>query len=359
MKSGYAKLARRARATLVSALSKGQTRFVRKSLAEGWDRAELIDGDNPLSYCNSTPVAKLLLAGGADVNGGQHNRTPLLLASGSGRVDMVVLLLESGADVNRAYAQRGDPQIPLGTTPLMKAAGRGHLLIVTRLLRAGADLDALDEHGHNALFHALYWDRTKVAKDLLRRGSRLTADALGGSVHHGNLALVEALISSGARLDHVLRKFEPGGHFMEGETLLGCAVRKLCWARATRCFDYPVRIVKLLLEAGSDVNQPTADGPHRRDPISIAANWGQRDVVELLAKAGARKNLRQAFEGGWTLHGASFAGRTQVVKLLLEAGMDAGQKDGRGKTPAEYAAERGHHGIVRLLRRAGGVSESS
>src|SRR5438876_6072444 len=183
-------LTRAERTRLVAALEKQHVATVQKFLKVGWNPAELLNGENPLSYCDSAGFAKLLIAAGADVNAGENNWTPLLVNCDTGKKDIVALLIRSGADVNRAYSKRGDPQIPLGTTPLMKAAGHGHLEIIKRLLGAGADVNALDEHRHNALFRALYWDRAKAAVELIKKGSKLTKDALGGPVVHGNVKLV-------------------------------------------------------------------------------------------------------------------------------------------------------------------------
>jgi ankyrin repeat protein len=334
------------------ALLKSKMSVVRSYLKRDWVQEMLHDEgeENLLNYCGSAQAAKLLLDAGANVNFGPNHWTPLLANADFGREDVVRLLLKSGADPNLAYSKRRDPQIPFGTTPLMKAAGHGHLGIVKCLICAGASLNARDERGHNALFRALYWDRTAVAKYLLRQGSALTPDALGGPVYHGNTELVRMLIAHGADVNCTLHRDEGGTHLFEGETLLGCAVRSACMAGSQRSFTYPRNIIPLLLQAGSDPNQPTLMGARRSDPISIAANWGDEGIFKILKKGGAQKSLKEAFAAGWTIHGAAFAGRTAVVKLLLKAGFPVNEPDKDGKTPIQYASERGHADIVRLLR---------
>jgi len=68
--------------------------------------------------------------------------TALLLAAQRGHLDVVSLLLESGADV--------DAETAYGYTPLMMSAGLGHVKIVELLLENGAAADAVNTKGHTA-----------------------------------------------------------------------------------------------------------------------------------------------------------------------------------------------------------------
>jgi ankyrin repeat protein len=43
------------------------------------------------------------------------------------------------------------------------------------------------------------------------------------------------------------------------------------------------------------------------------------------------------------------AGREDLVRMLLDAGADRTARCDRGKTPAEYARERGHEAVAALL----------
>ena len=80
----------------------------------------------------AVPIAKALLAGGADVNlRDQGGKTPLLLAAREGQNDMVAFLIENGADVNLvSNSQR---------SALYYATENGFTEIVEQLLMAGAE----------------------------------------------------------------------------------------------------------------------------------------------------------------------------------------------------------------------------
>ena len=74
-------------------------------------------------------------------------------------------------------------------------------------------------------------------------------------------------------------------------------------------------IVKVLIEAGSNVNQArTTDGG---SPLLIAAENGKVDVVKVLIKAGGNVNQART-DGIMPLRAASRAGQTDIVRLLLE-----------------------------------------
>ena len=74
----------------------------------------------------------MLLERGAEVDRAErtYGTTPLLIASQKGQVDAVRLLLDKGADVNRAAADGP------GTTPLDAASQHGHPAVVRLLLDA-------------------------------------------------------------------------------------------------------------------------------------------------------------------------------------------------------------------------------
>ena len=108
-------------------------------------------------------TARLILKSGADVN----LRTPLRRAAYCNHVDVVRLLLEFRAEVDRRDRY--------GKTPLMAASEEGHDDVVRVLLDAGADFDANEETGKRALYYACAAGHTSTAKLLLDRGADVSA----------------------------------------------------------------------------------------------------------------------------------------------------------------------------------------
>ena len=108
-------------------------------------------------------TARLILKSGADVN----LRTPLRRAAYCNHVDVVRLLLEFRAEVDR--------RDKWGKTPLIAAAKEGHDECVRVLLDAGAAVDASEENGKGALYYACSAGHTSTVQLLLERGADVSA----------------------------------------------------------------------------------------------------------------------------------------------------------------------------------------
>jgi uncharacterized protein len=85
-----------------------------------------------MAYTGDLNKARLLLDHGAEINAidEEYGSTPLGYAARWGRREMVALLLERGADPNKAGAP--------WATPLAWAQKKGHAAIEADLLQAGA-----------------------------------------------------------------------------------------------------------------------------------------------------------------------------------------------------------------------------
>jgi ankyrin repeat protein len=133
--------------------------FDRLNRTETFDRdlfedvnATTVDGDNGLHWAaqsNDIEAARLLIEAGINIDQhGDLGRTPLHEAAAFGHRDMVLLLIESGADVHACTE---------GDTPFGLASLRGHTEI-RDLLGMAMEQKQQDPH---------VW--TKVKIDLLRR----------------------------------------------------------------------------------------------------------------------------------------------------------------------------------------------
>ncbi|KAL3105035.1 hypothetical protein niasHT_029416 [Heterodera trifolii] len=116
--------------------------------------------------------ARYLLNHGAIV--GRLNNTgsvfALLLAAESGCLAMCRLLVEEcAAEVNQQAID--------GTTPLIGASSEGRLDVVIYLIDHGADVQHADTEAYNSLMHAVKNGKTEVARHLLTNGASI--DQLG------------------------------------------------------------------------------------------------------------------------------------------------------------------------------------
>lgn len=112
-------------------------------------------------YENEQCVQRLIKAG-ADISATDENSWPSMLHAAcyyGGMLRIAKILIDHGADVN-ARRKRGQ-------TPLMMAAQNGHLEVVQLLVESGASLTEDDDSGWTALDYAEQYERESVV-DYLR-----------------------------------------------------------------------------------------------------------------------------------------------------------------------------------------------
>jgi ankyrin repeat domain-containing protein 50 len=83
--------------------------------------------------------------------------------------------------------------------------------------------------------------------------------------------------------------------------------------------------------------------------MMVGSYFGHEAVVKLLLEAKAKVDSKDGY-GRTPLSWAAERGHEAVVKLLLEAKAKVDSKDVYGRTPLSWAAERGHEAVVKLLR---------
>eukprot|EP01116_Phalansterium_solitarium_P010802 TRINITY_DN260_c0_g3_i3.p1 TRINITY_DN260_c0_g3~~TRINITY_DN260_c0_g3_i3.p1 ORF type:complete len:1209 (-),score=478.65 TRINITY_DN260_c0_g3_i3:113-3739(-) len=152
------------------------------------------------------------------------------------------------------------------------------------LLRGGADPNYISEQGVSPMHLAALHDADLTMNFLLRAG--------------GMVNLVD----------------------MHGRMPLHCA-----------CLNGGHRLVKRLLETDGVLVGQSWSGPEL-SPLHIAAMLGKVQVVELLIKARADLDARDA-DGRTPLHWAATGDHAKVVRLLLDAGADVNAKDHYLATP--------------------------
>jgi ankyrin repeat protein len=229
--------------------------------------------------------------------------TPLHLATEQGRTNTIKLLLNSGADPNKANNIDG-------ATPLCIASQEGHTDIVNLLLGAGADPNKASDEGANPILVA---------------------------AQEGHFGVVKLLLGAGS---------DPNKAKNDGSTLILLASH-----------HGHINIAKLLLGAGADPNKATDDEVFT--PILVAAEKGNVGVVKLLLDAGADPNKESSNAAYTPLHVAAEKGNVGVVKLLLDAGADHNKDMNEGIPPLLLATQEGHTDIVEIIENHISKQESS
>ena len=145
-------------------------------------------------------ACKLFLVNGVDPDG-PDPETFLMAASGNGHFEVVKLLLEYNAEVDRRHESMG--------SALLLAVINNHLNIVNILLEKGADISISDESGFTPLLCAAYYGYTEIFFEIFKTNQtplERTNDgltALLAACISGQLKIVEALIEHGAKTDEI------------------------------------------------------------------------------------------------------------------------------------------------------------
>jgi len=109
----------------------------------------------------------------------------------AGKVDVVIALLEGGANV--------DLPGPAGHTPLMRAAIAGKVDVVKALLEGGASVDLPDPAGHTPLMRAAKTGKADVISALIEFGSNkgnMIKQLMASSLPNKETILLDGLLSS-------------------------------------------------------------------------------------------------------------------------------------------------------------------
>ena len=270
-------------------------------------------------------IALLLLDQGADVNimdsGGY---TPLYTASEPGHRDNVEFLLKHHADVDLMSG-------PTSDTALGIAAVMGEVEIARILLHRGASVDSRDNEGWTPLFLASRYGHLDIVRLLIQSGAAVdTPDNEGwiplfAASRCGHLDVVQLLIQSGSAVD------TPNN---EGCTPLFMASG----------YGH-LEIVQFLIQSGAAINNSDTEG---WTPLSLASGYGHLDIVQFLIQRGAAVDAQD--NEGWTpLIVASRNGHLRIAQVLIDLGAAINTQDTGLSTPLHHASTQGYLSIVELL----------
>jgi ankyrin repeat protein len=283
-------------------------------------RAANREGSTPLwlaSVNGDAGIIDALLDAGADANEKLPlGRTPLMAAARTGSVEAMKSLLRYGADISAKETLRG-------TTPIMWAADEGHAEAIQYLIKQGADFrarSAAAERGRGPALGKSNDPRKQVA-------AQGAAVAAGNALNFNDLAALGGNGGNNPRNANGRGAGAPGGQRPPGagarpggqgngnfnpapdgqddaalaavgfgpgrrqNPMDGGAITPLAYAVRANSLD----AVKVLLDAGADVNQTTGYG---WSPLLTATQNRYYKLGAYLLERGADVNL--ANKGGWT-----------------------------------------------------------
>ncbi len=221
------------------------------------------------------------------------------------------VLLRNATAIENFLALGVDPNEPEpdGTTPLMRAVHSQMPNTARLLVDAGADVKKANFYGVTALYIAARAGDTAATRMLLAAGADANAalPASGETVlmtaaKAGSADIVEALLTGGAEgvslaqlgeARAAARVAEAAGYSLLPNPTIATNyadvnARERWYGRTALMIaaaEGHLEVVRLLVEAGSDLSLADAEGS---TALSLARSYGHLDVAALLEEAGAR-----------------------------------------------------------------------
>lgn len=300
----------------------------------------------------SLPIIKMLVEAGVDprtTDDGVSGGTAIHWAADGGNTDILDYLITLGLDIQNP--DRGT------FTPLMRAASRGHKTAFDLLVARGAHLD-IGTDGNNSVFaQAAGGGNIALVDDLLAKGFDINARSsnLSAPIHvavwRQQHAMVKHLMDKGARTDGIRNRFGAPMIYSAGavgDTAMasillahGAILDDSCTDNGATALHMAasagqIPMMQYLLDRGANIDRVDRWGS---TPLGWAAEANQLEAAEFLIRHGATldpaacpERFACAERLASPLHRAATRS-PEMVRLLLDHGVDPNSRDSDGTTP--------------------------
>jgi len=352
----------------------------------GWGQLPPVDYETlpPLiqaAHCGDLKEIKALLSQGDDVNESDptYAFSPLFCASERGHLDCVTLLLQKGGDPNHlAHHNLG---------PLHVAIQHHHDEIFSALLEKGAQIDLVgDSIKYSPLFMSVKFQNHLAYETLVKKGAEDTPttfyhSALFAAVCNNDLEMARDLVKRGSKINQVMQdkaitlvyaasryghtemlkyllslSLHPDWQPITYPDFLQNLLRSVPFTPLTAAVkNGDIEAVTLLLEAGADPNRSSNGFPplHYAQTIPEAIDFRPltpkyHGIIILLKEYGADLN-QKSDDGNTFLIEMISKKRLGMAEYLIEQGADLSIPDSQGRTPLTLARENGMDELAKFI----------
>jgi len=264
---------------------------------------------------------------------GSNDDTLVHVAVRNGKLEVLRTLLVAGADVNARNREKLSKTKTEDYTPLhlaIRSAPDNRAEIVYLLLAAGANPElSVIPSGKSAvelLFErAADLDSVEIRRVLIEGGVKFSGkDQISGqtvihrAVEAGNWGLLNSALALG---------IDPDAADKNGNTPLHIAAQK-----------GNVEMIRKLASVGCNVNTKNKS---QKTPLILAVEGDQKNAVRELCSRGAdvKISVGRAQSRTTLLHIAASKNNSEIVEILLRAGVPVNTKNGEGKTALDIASD--------------------
>jgi len=330
---------------------------------------------------------KILLKFGADVNeiDAKIAKTPLDVGVIEGHLELVILLLQHGANVNYANS--------LGWTPLMIASDQDKMDMIQILLRFGANIFLKNNENNTALMIAKESGHAKIAQllDLIEKkikqnrgaSTRKPIDsrfdnaklserekALFFAIQHDDVDTITTLCEKNADRESLVNpncldnnKFTPlqfAAYYgfeksLERLLTLGADANNTIDRAAAPLFiaigKGNIKALQILIKYGANVLHCDDNGT---SVLHYAVENRLTYFIDILVMNGANVNHAKS-DGVSPLFTAAENGDDEIIKILIDEKAKINQATNDGETPLYIAAQYGHVGAMEILLKKGAL----
>lgn len=308
----------------------------------------------------SPQMVEALLGAGTDPQceiRAENGRWPALVyAARVSSADVVELLVRRGIPVDTPCQDK--------TTPLIHAALSGNLGVIKRLITLGANLNAENVHGANALRYAAHYGNEPAFAHLLKAGGavpRAVAEWLPTVMRWGNEEILQTLSAKGVAVP----SRDPALTLAEAARRGDLTAVNHELESAFPNFSHEAHAALFAAAAGGKVevierlNQFAEDGGHLRcgdsawfSQLHHAVVAGNNEALEYYLARGVNLDA-QNFLGRTPLMLAAMSGRMDMVERLAKAGARIKMEDREGRNALDLALQHRNSDIATWLGKNG------